>query len=319
MNNWLVKTKDKGKSALNVIKSAGPFLISQAEEASEAYIRQKAKSATVDIGKELILDEAKMLNEVRKELLLRHSESDPGDRLRIKRDLEYIEHSLRQLKIGQKALSYLDESTEERQSDEPIEEISPHWMDKFNELARARNEDWREELLAKALAKEAAAPGSVSPRVLWIIGTLEEEIFHTFACFLDLCSFLATGLMIPRAREDIMKKPIPNCPVGANTQIGNITYMLEDIGVLADPISTAKTIQKQTKFFAHYFKNNYLITCKDKPLQIFGDIPTGIGEAIADFYERKYNELGEEIFQAWVDSLDKNNFDIIKVPEPVKP
>ena len=180
MTNWLSKTVSSGKTAFNIVKSIGPFLISQSEIVSDSYVKHQAKLASVEIGKELIIDEAKTLNDVRKQLLTKFTESNAEDRIRIKKDIEYIEGNLRQLNIGQKALSYLPPPKDKKTEDQTSPEIIPHWMDKFNELARVRNEPWREELLARALATEASSSGTIMPRALWLIGTLEEHLFHAW-------------------------------------------------------------------------------------------------------------------------------------------
>ena len=172
MTNWLSKTVSSGKTAFNIVKSIGPLLISQSEIVSDSYVKHREKLASVEIRKELIIDEAKTLNEVRKQLLTKFTESNAEDRIKIKKDIEYIEGNLRQLNLGQKALSYLPPPKDEQSEDQTSLEITPHWMDKFNELARIRNEPWREELLARALATEASTPGVVTPRALWLIGTL---------------------------------------------------------------------------------------------------------------------------------------------------
>lgn len=315
MINSLAKIADKGKSAWNIVKSVGPLLISQSDKASKALAIHKGRLASVQIGKEIILDEAKMLNQVRKQLLLKYTESDLSEKIRIKKDLESLESSLRQLTITHKALLYLPEGNEQTQTDRPTKQISPHWMDKFNELARARNEPWRKELLARALATEASNPGSVTPRALWLIGTLEEKLFNAFASLLDLSSNIGGNLMIPRVRSGIDKKPIPNCPFGNDIEIGNLIYMLEDIGVVADPLSTERTFAKHDEFTACYFSKRYLITCKEQNLNIRGIIPTGLGNAIARFYEQKYNKLGEEIFDEWIGSLNKEQFEVVEVPK----
>lgn len=315
MTNWISKTVSTGKTAFNIVKSIGPFLISQSEIASDSYVKHQAKLASVEIGKELIIDEAKTLNEVRKQLLTKFTESDAEDRIKIKKDIEYIEGNLRQLNLGQKALSYLPPPNDEHPEDQTTSEITPHWMDKFNELARMRNEPWREELLARALATEASSPGTVMPRVLWLIGTLEEHLFHAFASLLDIASNIGGGLMIPKVSGDIANKPIPNCILGEEIQIGNLVYMLGDIGVLADSLTTKKTLRKGTKFIVRYFEHVYLIECKEQDLQVGGNIPTGIGNSIASFYEQKFNELGKEIFLKWIDGLDKSKFNITNIAE----
>ena len=315
MTNWLSKTVSSGKTAFNIVKSIGPFLISQSEIVSDSYVKHQAKLASVEIGKELIIDEAKTLNDVRKQLLTKFTESNAEDRIRIKKDIEYIEGNLRQLNIGQKALSYLPPPKDKKTEDQTSPEIIPHWMDKFNELARVRNEPWREELLARALATEASSPGTVMPRALWLIGTLEEHLFHAFASLLDIAANVGEGLMIPEVSDDIANKPIPNCSLGEEIEIGTLAYMLEDIGVLADSLSTKRTFRKGTKFIAMYFEHVYLIECKEQNLIVGGYIPTGIGTSIASFYEQKFNELGKEIFLKWIEGLDKSKLNITNIAE----
>jgi len=307
----LAKTVDVGKSAWNIVKSVGPFLVAQSDKASEAFTRHKARITSVEIAKELIVDEAKKLNDVKKQLLEKYAESDFSDKLRIKQNLEFLDASMNQLNIAKKALLYLPKPTKEKENKEPTKEISPHWMDKFNELARARNEQWRQELLARALAREASIPGSVIPRALWLIGTLEEDLFHAFACILDLCSSIGQNLIIPNPKySKVSEREIPNCVFGDKTVIGNLIFMLENVGVLADPSTTQISFPKDAKILACYFGKRYIIKCRHDELKIRAITTSRIGQSIACFYQRKYNKLGEEIFQSWIESLNKDKFEV---------
>src|SRR5436190_1007516 len=74
-----------------------------------------------------------------------------------------------------------------------------------SELARAHNETWREDLLARALATESASPGSVSPRALWLLGTLEASQFTAFAAILNLASRIDDALIIPSNGSFILR------------------------------------------------------------------------------------------------------------------
>jgi len=314
MTNWLAKAADSGKSAWNIVKSAGPLLISQSEKTSQMYTKHKARLASVDMAKELIVAEAKMLNEVRKELLLKHANSEGAESFRIKKDIEELDRSVRQLKIHTKALLYLPEQQEQSESmGGDAVEVSPHWTDKFNELAKARNEEWREDLLARALATEASNPKSVTPRVLWLIGTLDQDYFHAFASILDVSSNLDGKFMIPLLEDTtLVKKPIPNCYLGHTWTIGHLVAELQDINVIAHSASTTYPFKKNSTFDACYLDERYVITCKESDLVVRGYFLTGIGTSIAALYTQKYNELGKEIFDAWIASLDRSQFEVHK-------
>jgi hypothetical protein len=290
MASWLVKPRDIAVSTWNVIRSVGPLLVSQADTASEAYARHKARMASVDAGKELLLEEIHTLGEVRKQLLGKMIEAPPDDRVRIRADLNEIGASLRQLRVGAQALSYLGPPRTEQagsptEPSEPKPEMSAHWMDKFGEFARAHNEPWREDLLSRALAAESSSPGTVSPRALWLIGTLEERAFNAFATLLDLSASIGGGLMIPNY-HDLGERPIPNCILGNGIAIGNLIYILEDVGLFADALTTTRTLRKGLPFVAAYGSSKFLIEC-NADLAIGGVIPSSIGTSLASFYQPK--------------------------------
>jgi hypothetical protein len=272
--------------------------------------------ASVEAGKEMLLQEIRMLGEVKKKLFDSYVAAGPEERVRIRRDLDEIAGSLRQLKVGTQALGYLPAPAEQpateanaSETDQPQPELSQHWMDRFNDLARAHNEPWREELLARALAAESLDPGTVSPRALWLLGTMEEGLFHAFATILDLSSFVAAGLMIP-AHDAFNERPIPNCHVAGGVSIGNLVFRLEELGLLADTATTSRTIPKESAFLAGYGTNRVAIRCTTDALSIRGVIPTGLGASVSSFYQPKVNPLGKEIFDSWIASLDTAKFPI---------
>ena len=128
-----------------------------------------AKIAAVETAKEVFVNRQRVLDEVRKDCLSRLSNPDASERLRIQQDLKFIDESTRQLNVGLKAFLYLPQTDQTHEPPRPQQDsISPHWMDRFNEFARMRVETWRQNLLAKALATEAAHPGTISLRALWL-------------------------------------------------------------------------------------------------------------------------------------------------------
>jgi hypothetical protein len=320
MSNWLTPISETAKSTLNIIKSIGPLLISQSDSASETYARHLSRLASVEAAKELVHREIDIQSKVKEQLLQRYISADEVERIRIKRDLEDITSNVRHLNIVDIAMNYLPASQNsenqvyDNQEIPSLEQkvISPHWLDKFNELSRSRNEDWRSDLLSRALAKESSSPGTVSPRALWLLGTLEEPLFKAFATILDLCSLINNEYMIPNLNEAIMQKPIPNCELGDKVSIGNLVYVLGDSGVLSESLTTQLSLPQGHQFSVIYNSHHYHIECFI-PLNLQGLIPTTLGSSIASFYPPNFNSLGEEILQAWIDSLNNNQFLVTKV------
>jgi Protein of unknown function (DUF2806) len=321
MSNDLLKTiTQTANSTWNLIASIGPLLISQSDRASEAYSRHLLRvgnaKTNVKAVDELIHREIDIYSKAKDQLVQKRVGADDFERIRINREIENIDCDIRQLGIAAGALNYLPASQEladqvsKNQETPSLEqkEISPHWLDKFNELSRVRNEDWRADLLSRALAAEASRPGTVSPRALWLLGTLEEPLFKAFSTILDLCSSINGERMLPSVftlDEGFTQRLVPNCKLVGQVSIGNLIYMLDDTGVLAAS-TTRKNLPQGLCFFATYDSHRYQIDCSSVSLVVRGTILTQLGSAIASFYQPNFNLLGEEIFKTWVDSLDKD-------------
>jgi hypothetical protein len=158
---------------------------------------------------------------------------------------------------------------------------------------------------------ESASPRIVPPRALWLIGTSEEDAFNAFALLLDLASSIGSELMI-RPYQDFKDRTIPEWPLFGDVRIGNLVYLLEEVDLFADALTTRRQFRQGTQFLTTYGTKRFLIECSGAHLLISGVIPTRLGQLLASFYQRRINPLGEEIFAAWIASLDKDKF-------PVKP
>lgn len=304
MTNSLVKLTENAKSSLRLVKSVGPFLLSQSAKASESLAEHQLRMAKVDAAREFMLAEAGAISDVRTKLRDQYYAAQPEERVRLKRDIEESERELRRLQIIYSAVDKLPSDKEHdtaEDTDTEEVEISPHWLDKFNEFARARNEPWREDLLSSALAIEAKEPDAIGPRALWVIGTIDEYLFRGFASLLDVSTELAGGYLIPR-HNDFNERPIPGCTLGSNTAIGNIVFMLSDLGLFGDVMTSQKQVPGGVKVLARYGRRVTLITTK-KNLSIKGVIPTRLGAALARLYTSQPNLLGQEIYEKWCNSL----------------
>ncbi len=312
MSSWLAPISETTKSALNIVKSIGPLLISQSDGVSESYVRHLSRLASVEAAKELVHREIDIYCKAKELLFQQYVEADELKRIQIKRDIEYIASDIRHLKIVETAInSFPDspQSSDQVSVDEkaPASEnktISLHWLDKFSEFSRSMNEDWRADLLSRALATESTTPGSISLRALWLLGTLEDEIFKAFATILDLCSVIDQTLMILETNQDFMKRSIPNCELGEKISISNLLYILGDVGLLASP-DTWRNLPQGYRFPVKYNSHNYYVESSSDSISLGGVIPSPLGLSIASLYQPKYNSLGEEIFLSWINGLSK--------------
>ena len=294
-----------GKAVLNTIKAVGPYAVAQWDLASQAQARHNARLAVVETGKDFLKQELCNYAELSKELLSEYASATQRKKIQIQKDLEFIDQRTRQISVGILAIGYaqtIEDDTEQSQS-KVQEEISLHWVDKFNELARTRNEDWRTELLARALASESASPGSVSPRALWFLGTLEEPIFRAFATILDLCTVFGGNLAIPN-HQKFHERPLANSSSGRIDTIGRFLYLLTETGVLADGLSAKISFEKGVRVVT-YGSEHFLIESPDTAWEVNGVLLSRLGESIASFCDRKPNPLGKEILDTFFKTFNK--------------
>ena len=323
--NSLSKISDKAKSIWNLVVSFGPYLVSQSELASEAYARHLERLGAVEAGKELILQEVRTFGEIKKNLMEKMLCAEPLEKLRIQQDLKEVSASIRQLNIRNKALDYLppenQDNCDSMGKETPIEEakgeIAAHWMDKFSDLARTHNEPWREDLLAQVLAAEASSPGKISTRALWLIGTLEEDVFNAFSTLLDLTCRISFTQIIPDY-ETFSNHEIPQCSLGSGVTINKIIYLIGTAGLLANPDQTVLTVGKNGSFKAAYNENQFVINGSLGGLAIRGILMTELGVLLASFYQPKFNPLGAEIFQCWLSGLNKAKYAVLKFDQQKK-
>ncbi len=292
------------RSALKVMRSAGPLLISHSKQASATYADHKLRLAEVGAAKEMMIQEVQALSEVRAKLHNRFYDAEPDERINIKRDIEETERELRRFRVLSKSLDHLQDTESDEASTTSDQEtetiVSPHWIDKFNEYARAHNEDWREDLLAKALSVETAEPGAIGPRALWLIGTIDEYLFHAYAALLDLSTILDnTNYIIPNYGS-FNQEPIPDCLLKPHASIGRLVFLLSDLGLIGT--TAFKLIPDNVQIMTRYDDKHTLITTK-KQQKIKGIIPTDLGEKLGRLYTTQPSELGMKIYNSWLESL----------------
>jgi len=308
----LAKWKDFPKSIKNFVLQLGPFFISQSDTMSKKYAEHKMRMAYGDVVKAAAIARIKNLEDAKKSMLTKCVEASAEDQLLIMRDIEYLDREFRRIQTCDMGLDHLSkqliDGEKEENTDEGQPEFSLHWMDRFNELAKANNEPWRQDLLAKALAFEASKPGSINTRALWIIGTIEEEVFHAYAALLDVSIVLGRGYIIPGSYLN-SEQLIPTWETDGMSTIGAASYLLQDSGILGNPLASVKLLKENNKYLAKYGDISFGIE-PTKNFKINGLIPTVLGEKIAMLYTPKQNSFGKEIFENWINGLDKSTVTI---------
>lgn len=302
-----------GKAVLNTLKAVGPYVVAQWDQASLAQAKHNARLAVVETGKDFLKQELCNYSEVSKHLLSEYVAATPKRKLLIQKDLEYLAQRVRQINIGILAIGYAqtyEDNTEMTRSEGQVE-VSPHWVDKFNELARSHNEGWRAELLARALATESSSPGTVSPRALWFLGTLEEPIFRAFATILDLCATFGNDLAVPQ-HDTFHKRIIPDSSYDRTSTLGGLLFLLGETSFLADGLTCSMTFEKGVRIVS-YGSEHYLISSPNTILELRGILLSKLGQSVASFCERKPCMLGREVLEAWFESLDKSQHTITPV------
>lgn len=299
-----VPLQEIGSKFKSLVNAAGGLLVSKTNDVSEIYAAHKDRLRKVEVLNEIFLHEQKvqinLIDKIQTKIL---NSQDPEERVLLKLHLEHTQKEMNRTRVVVKSLQYItDDETKSG-------EIPQSWFDRFNEFAKLSNEIWREDLLAKALAKEVEQPGSVSLRLLWLIGTLEEKVFYDFAALLDISSNCNDGKLIPSTGLALDEIELKNCQDKDN-KIGNLIYRLEDTGLIAGS-NSIEHFNQGDQIICGYGQEFYQIEFVQNTV-VNGIIYSGLGNALASFYEGVYSDIGKELFDKWIASLPENSVKISK-------
>jgi hypothetical protein len=300
------------KAALRLVKSLGPLLLAQSSRLSEAYAEHNLRLAKVDVIKELMIEEGRMILGVVKKLREKSVDATPEERIRLRHDIETAERDFRQLSVYQRAIDHVPEITVAQNSiTESLEdygEISIPWLDRFNDLARRQNEPWRAELLARALALESSTGGAVNQRGLWFIGTMDETVFHAFAAILDAAPKFNDHHLIPNLPK-YSERALPSCTLGPSFKIGQLTFILYEVGLIGSVLESSVTFEKGHGVTVTYGMRRVTGTATTD-IDLSGVILTSLAHTLAKLYEPKVIDLGLEIFYDWIDTVRSSALEV---------
>jgi len=255
------------------------------------------------------------LTNLRAKLRERYYDASPENRIRIKSDIEELERESLRLSVFQRAFDHLPKEASAARPSQSAEDppIAPMWLDRFNAYARMQNESWRQDLLARALAREADQPGSVGPRALWFIGTMDENSFHAFAALIDISTAMSRGRVVPNWSQYV-SRVVPNCVLDPNIKVGNIMFLLSELGIIGIPSNTSWEMTTDELLTAKYAGSSFVLRAL-RDVQFPSIVFTPLGNTVASLYDQHPNELGKEIFNMWILGINRQ---IVEVSEVVQ-
>lgn len=330
-SNWTLATVSqligfKGKAVWNTIMSLGPLALSIWPAASRNLLKHQLGKEALSGWRRALDLENDNFAAVEKKLLDRISKADTEEMIEIESKLNFLGAKRRQMGVVAKALAYVSESSEitdhsgnttmatevsseESRSSSSQNFISPHWMDQFTHLAQQHNEPWRAELLARMLADEASNPGCISPRVLFTVGTLEEDMFQQFVIWLNHTSKIGLRRMVI-ATGDLLLKRLELPSLAKDECLGYLRTRLGDIGL----VGGYGTMSCDSRADVVYADRCVTVTPESGKVDLVGFWCTSVGETLAKYHHFVPTELGHEIFDKWLSEIDLNKFTVTTTP-----
>jgi hypothetical protein len=107
--------------------------------------------------------------------------------------------------------------------------------------------------------------------------------------------------MIPQ-HGNFYERAIPNCALGDDLMLGSITLLLTDLGLMGDLNTSQRILAADSKYPVRFGSKCYGIKPRIR-FPVSGIVLTTLGDLIASLYEPKPNDLGMEIFDAWIKSI----------------
>jgi hypothetical protein len=313
MTNQLPATLKHVGALVRIGRAISSFAISQVEAISFRYTEHHARIASVDARKEIVVAEGKALAEVKAKILDRMTSAPIEDRHQLRHQLEEIDADLRRIDIYGRASEHIAHlpSSQQVDTEDTAPEISESWLDRFNSMAKAKNEPWRQALLARALAEEALQPGSLNTRALWLIGTLDEGTFNALATLLDVAPVINGGPVIPNGMNYMEREVGPHGQV-AKVRLGSMLFKLTDLGLLGDLHTSKRAVWADATVGIHYGGKNYIITTRNH-LEIPGLIFTEVAAQLARLRDPQPSALGNEIVRNWLDELKQRGVIVVAI------
>ena len=283
------------------------FLIAQSEQASERWAQHKGRVATAEALASLIVEEGRIAAQLKADLIRKAVEArDPEMNAYAEMMVRELDGKIRTLNVLAAAGHQLEKPAGAAEaSAEVVGELSEHWLDRFFSLARARNEPWRDDLLAKALARETTNPRSISLPVLWKIGTLQELEFDSMAAMLDVCVFINGAPTILLPIDDFYATPVVGSPFHGQLSYGQVAMMLQEADLCHSAVSGASKTLRAGSIATIRYGQRSISALVPQDTRIQGFFLTLCGAGLAALYEQREVPAGLQQYDRTITRLQQ--------------
>jgi hypothetical protein len=304
----------KSRIAVSILRNV-PMILDQA---SQAKARDELRRNGVD-GLRVVHElKVKAYTDALAASLSKLPSATIEERVRIEQDIENIEGRIRQVEIEYKAMIRLDAPDH---PDVPTGEpaSSNAWYDQFSQYARARNESWRSELLARAFAEEILHPGSFGTHGLWVVGTMDRTNFQEFSAYLDIASQMDGAFILPEQLDSAetegtltLRGPFDmemmldiRGETPRQIQLQEFAFNIDGLGLIAAPWQTTSRISEGVPAIIGYGASQFEVATKcNVSFRMLGTTP--LGSRIARLHTPVQQEKGQKLFDALMNWLKPN-------------
>lgn len=282
--------------------------ISGSEQLRDRYLDFKLKSLTVEQLSKSLVKQIDSYNQTEKSLIDKWSKARSEEsRIQLQKDIEYLRGLREQYKTSLISTKYIEKySAYEKIPDEKEEvseeDLSGVWIDVFVSFARKNNEPWRKELLGKALAFNSAHPGFMRQRALWLIGTMDYEIYLALKEFLPFCTQVDKDFIFPSTEQEDYYTPQKSITSGKHKAIGNLCYILQEQSLVGSEVVSC-SILPNTPTIITCGLESYNVLCSSE-YRIGGMMCKQIIQDIAPLIEFGSEEFGLKHFSNLREALE---------------
>lgn len=213
-------------------------------------VNRRLRLSQIKLREDLFILTCKAVQDEYSKLLKKSSGSKSAKKLHDIDLLAQMEGYLRLLATVKQSLAYMPDNVsgtdDINESDNNIADSDLTWWSMFEDFAKRPNEQWRSDLLAKALAENDKEPGCIRLKALWEIGMLEADDFGMMAFFCDSAVHIDGKPLILLDPEEQNKFVLD---LGDGMRNGNLAHIVADLvdrGLIQKAITQFDTTEPVT-------------------------------------------------------------------------
>ncbi|MFZ2854538.1 MAG: hypothetical protein WAZ34_10585 [Rhodocyclaceae bacterium] len=223
--------------------------------------------------------------------------------------LEQAEGDFRLMATVRRSFAYLPDDAASADEQDRGDESDLSWWSMFEDIARRPNEDWRIDLLARALALSETEPGTIRLKALWEIGMLEADDFGMLALFCN-CAVHIDGKPLILLDPEEQNEFAPELGDGGVNNLAYIVADLVDRRLLQKSLTqfeTTELVRLDHQSGPHYLRHRPpgAVDGQQSVIQISAYGPTDYALDICRLYEADFNEASDANYESLRSTLEE--------------